>query len=548
MYVSSVPSNAEFDYIVVGAGSAGCVLANRLSADGRHAVLLIEAGGKDNNLNIHIPILVAKLLKDEQLTWQFTTEPQTHLKGQRQLWVQGRVIGGSGSINGNLFVRGDPANYDAWREAGCAGWGWSDLLPYFKKLEDFPEGDPAVRGRGGPIGCTQLKDFDPLSNAFLAASAEAGFRRVTDYNDGRNYEGAFYSQYSTRRGFRSSTAVGYLRPALKRPNLTVLTGSLATRVLTKDKRATGVEVLVQGATRTVAARREVLVSAGTLQSPKLLELSGIGGAGVLQAHGVPLVHDLPGVGENLRDHSNTRVTFECTKPVTINDVLRSPWLKMKEGLRFMLRREGLLTICSSTAQVNIRTRPELARPDLLLRLQPLSGTDRYARQPGYGMDPFPGFTVSIGVLYPRSVGNLHLQSRDPQQQAKMDPRYLSDESDLRMYVRGMREVRRVVSQPALKDWVVREVRPGPEVREDAALVEHIRSTVQTSWHMVGTCRMGVDPMAVVDPQLRVHGMQALRVIDASVFPTIPASNTNIPTIAMSEKASDLVLAAARAGA
>jgi len=381
MYVSSVPSNAEFDYIVVGAGSAGCVLANRLSADGRHAVLLIEAGGKDNNLNIHIPILVAKLLKDEQLTWQFTTEPQTHLKGQRQLWVQGRVIGGSGSINGNLFVRGDPANYDAWREAGCAGWGWSDLLPYFKKLEDFPEGDPAVRGRGGPIGCTQLKDFDPLSNAFLAASAEAGFRRVTDYNDGRNYEGAFYSQYSTRRGFRSSTAVGYLRPALKRPNLTVLTGSLATRVLTKDKRATGVEVLVQGATRTVAARREVLVSAGTLQSPKLLELSGIGGAGVLQAHGVPLVHDLPGVGENLRDHSNTRVTFECTKPVTINDVLRSPWLKMKEGLRFMLRREGLLTICSSTAQVNIRTRPELARPDLLLRLQPLSGTDRYARQP-----------------------------------------------------------------------------------------------------------------------------------------------------------------------
>jgi len=547
MLVASLPEGAAFDYVIVGAGSAGCVLANRLSADGRHQVLLVEAGGRDDSLNMRIPILVAKLLKDERYTWPFQTEPQVHLKGQRQLWVQGKALGGSSSINGNLYVRGDPATYDAWRDAGCAGWGWSDLLPYFMRLEDFPEGDPAVRGRGGPIGCTQLRDFDPLSNAFLAASAQAGFAPVRDYNDGASYEGAFYSQYSTRRGLRSSTATEYLKPALGRPNLTVITRALAARLRLEGRRATGVDLLLGHETRTVSARREVLVCAGALQSPKLLELSGIGRADVLREHGVAPVHELAGVGENLRDHSSTRLSFECALPVTINDLLRDPWIRMKAGLRFLLKREGLMTICSSTVQVNFRSRPDAPRADMLLRLQPFSGKDRYARQPRYGMDPFPGFTISIGILHPRSVGSLHLQSPDPAVQAKMDPRYLSDESDLRMYMHGFREARRVLAQPALKGIVVREVRPGPGVEDDASVVEHIRSTVQTSWHMVGTCRMGSDAASVVDPQLRVRGLAGLRVADASVFPTIPASNTNIPTIAMAEKASDLVLQAARAG-
>lgn len=544
MYRSDVPSGATFDYVIVGAGSAGCVLANRLSADGRHSVLLLEAGGEDNSIHIHVPILVANILRDERFTWPLQTEPQTFLKGQRQLWVQGKVLGGSSSINGNLYVRGDPQEYDSWALAGCPGWGYADWLPYFRKLEDYPAGDPAVRGRGGPIGCTQLRDFDPLSNAFIAACAQAGSPVRADYNDGSSYEGTFYSQYSTRRGLRSSTAVAYLRPALRRSNLTVVPQALATRVVLKDRRAQGVEFLLGGSLRSVTARLEVVLTAGALQSPKLLELSGVGNADLLGARGIAVTHPLPGVGENLRDHTATRLTFECSQRITINDIARSPWLKLKEGLRFVFRREGLLTISSSTAQTNLRSGPDSSRADLLLRLQPFSGKDRYARTPKLGMDPFPGFTMSIGILNPRSVGHLHVKSPDPHEQAAMDPRYLSDPQDAEMYMRGIRIARSVAAQPALRDLIVRETRPGPGVADDASVLDYIKSTVQTSWHMVGTCRMGQDPMAVVDPQLRVHGLDGLRVADASVFPTIPASNTNIPTIALAERASDLLLTAA----
>lgn len=540
MYTSDLPQGAAFDYVIVGAGSAGCVLANRLSADGRHTVLLLEAGGKDTNHNIHVPILVANLLQDKRYTWPLMTEPQNFLKGQRQLWVQGKVIGGSSSINGNLYVRGDPQEYDSWVARGCPGWGYADLLPYFKKLEDFPSGDAAVRGRGGPIGCTQLRDFDPLSNAFLAACEQAGSPPRADYNDGKSYEGTFYSQYSTKRGFRSSTSVAYLRPARHRRNLTVVTNALTTRVLFEGRRATGVEFLLDGQKCSVKANREVVLSAGTLHTPKLLELSGVGDADVLRSHAVGVLHHLPGVGENLRDHTATRLTFECNQPITINDIARSPWLKVKEALRFAFRREGLLTISSSTAQTNLRSRPDSERADLLLRLQPFSGKDRYARTPRLGMDMFPGFTMSIGILNPRSVGHSHIKSQDPHEQAAIDPRYLSDENDLRMYVQGIGIARKVASQPALKELIVRETRPGPGVGDEATIVDYIKSTVQTSWHMVGTCRMGDDEMAVVDPQLRVRGLASLRVVDASVFPTIPSSNTNIPTIAVAEKAADLI--------
>lgn len=545
MYVASLPQKAEFDYVVVGAGSSGCVVADRLSADGKHQVLLIEAGGRDNKLNIQIPLMVAKLLMDESVTWPFKTEPQTHLNGKPQLWVRGRVIGGSNSINGLLFVRGDPAEYDKWRDAGCAGWGYSDLLPYFKRLEDYPEGDPAIRGRGGPIGVTNLGHFDELVDAFVDACEQNGSKRLSDYNDG-SYEGTFPLQYSTRNGLRSSSAAAYLRPAVRRPNLTVLTNAAATRVLTEGRRATGVEVSYGGALQQIRARREVVLSAGPLKSPQILELSGIGNADVLQRFGIGLVHNLPGVGENLHDHPNVRLTFECAKPITINDVLRSPLLRVKAGLRFILKRKGLLTICSASAQTNLRSSPSVKQPDLVLRLLPVSGKDRYARTARYGLDPYPGFTFGITPLQPRSVGALHIRSTDPLDQPAMDPRYLSHEADAQLFLDGIRIARQVAQQPAMKRLIVRETRPGPGTNDDAVLLDYVRETAQTSWHQVGTCKMGTDGASVVDPELRVRGIAGLRVVDTSICPTIPSSNTNAAALAIGEKGADMVLAAARA--
>lgn len=543
MYVHSIPDNSEFDYVVIGAGSSGCVMAAKLSASGQHRVLLLEAGGRDTSFNIKVPLFVAHVLNDEKLIWPYMTEPQVHLNGQPQRWTRGRVIGGCSSINGNLFVRGDPKEYDRWREAGCEGWGYDDLMPIFKRLEDFPEGDQRVRGSGGPIHCTPLTKFDPLSDAFLDACGEAGYRKLDDYNDG-SYEGAFYLQYSTRNGWRNSTPVGYLNPALKRQNLTVLPNAIVTRIVMEGKRATGVAFRLGETNLTVKARREVILSAGPLASPQILELSGIGNREVLHKHGIAVTHHLPGVGENLRDHPNTRITFECAKPLTINDVLRSPLLKLKEGLRFIFKREGLLTICSATAQMNYRSSDKVGQPDLVLRLLPLSGRDRYARTPDKGLDPHPGFTFGITVLQPYSRGTCHIKSTDPLQQAAMDPKYLSHEADVQTFLDGMRVARKVAQQPALKPLIVRETRPGPEVNDDAGLIDYMKGTIQTSWHMVGTCKMGVDDMAVVDPQLRVRGLEGLRVVDSSICPTIPSSNTNIPSIAIGEKGADMVLAAA----
>jgi len=541
VYVASLGENPEFDYVVVGAGSAGCALANRLSADGRFQVLLVEAGRRDDHINIHVPMLVAKVLMDERFTWAFKTQPQEHLNGKEQLWVRGRVIGGSSSINGNLFVRGDPREYDKWREAGCAGWGWSDMLPYFKRMEDFPPGDPKLRGHGGPIGVTRLDDFDELQEAFLRASESLGSPLLDDYNDG-SYEGTFRLQYSTRRGLRSSSAVGYLRPASGRRNLSVLPEATARRVLLEGTKATGIELSHAGRTLQVKARREVVLSAGPLKSPQLLELSGIGNAEILRRHGIGVVRDLPAVGENLRDHPNVRVTYECAKPLTVNDVLRSPLLKVREGLRFLFTRKGYLTICSSTAQTNLKSDASVPQPDLVLRLMPVSGKDRYARTRRYGLDPWSGFSIGITPLQPHSTGMVHIRSTDPDEQPMMDPRYLSHEADAQLFLDGVKRARALADQPAMKPLIVRETRPGPGVTDDAGLIDYVRDGVNTSWHMVGTCRMGADEASVVDPQLRVRGIAGLRVIDSSIFPTIPSSNTNAPSIALGEKGADLVLA------
>ncbi len=542
MYADSIPAHAAFDYVIVGSGSAGCALANRLTANGRHSVLVIEAGGRDNHYNIRIPMLVANVLTDTRWTWPYVTQPQAHLDGKPRNWIRGRVIGGCSSINGNLFVRGDPLEFDAWRdELGCTSWGYADLLPIFKRLEDCPEGDASVRGRGGPIRCAQLAGVDPLSDAFLEACGEAGHRTLRDFNDG-SYEGAFRLQYSIRNGLRDSAAVGYLRPSIRRPNLTVLTHATATRVLTQGLQAIGVEYRVGGQTSVANARCEVVLSAGPLASPQLLELSGIGHRDLLRELGIAPIHHLPGVGENLRDHPNLRMTFECSKPITINDVMRSPLRKAKEGLRFLLKREGILAMSSSSAQMNYRSRPDVTRPDMVLRLLRLSGQSRYSRSAGYGLDPYSGFTLGVTVLQPRSTGTVHIDSRDPMRQARMDPRYLADDADSRMFVAGMRFARKVAGMPALAPLVVRETRPGPGAADDAALLDYMKGAIQTSWHMVGTTKMGMDAMAVVDPQLRVHGIASLRVVDSGVCPTIPSSNTNVTAMAIGEKGADLMLA------
>lgn len=528
-----------YDYVVVGAGSAGCVVANRLSEDGTNRVLLIEAGGRDTSISIHIPLFVANLLKDERVTWPFLTEPQVHLNGRSQLWTRGKVLGGSSSLNGNVYVRGDPAEYDSWR---VPGWSYREVEPYFKRLENCGFGDPATRGRGGPVSITRLENFDELGNAFLDACQETGHELVPDYNNGA-YEGATYLQYTTRRGYRCSTAVAYLRPARSRSNLEVSVDSTVTRVLIENGRATGVEFLSDGQTKRAFARREVILSAGPIQSPKILELSGVGRADVLRQHGIELVHELPGVGENLQDHPNTRVAFECSQPITINDVLHSPLKKLREGLRFFVFGQGLLSIGSATAQLITRSRPELNQPDLKLQLHPLSGKDRYARNPREGIDPFPGFTIGITALRPRSRGSVHIISTDPAEPPRIDPNYLAEQEDADALLAGLKAARRLGETPALKPFIVREVRPGPDVQSDEALRAYLRESTATTWHPVGTCRMGTDEMAVVDPELRVRGIAGLRVVDSSIFPTIPSSNTNGPSIAVGEKGADLIRSA-----
>jgi choline dehydrogenase len=531
-----------FDYVIVGAGSAGCALAARLSASGEHSVLLLEAGGTDDNLWIHVPLGAGKLLNNEKYTWKFETEPQGELNGRRIYSPRGKVLGGSSSINGMAHVWGDPRVFDRWVQMGNAGWSYADVEPYFKRLESNAYTLDARRGHDGPVKITdrKVRDRDALSDAFIQSCLQAGIPETGDYNVG-SYEGARYLEQTAFGGMRCSTAVAYLRDARDRSNLGIETHALVAKVIFEGNCAVGVEYLHGGETRSARARKEVLLAAGAIQSPQLLELSGVGDPALLQAMGIPVVANVTAVGEHMVDHLQLRCTYETMLPITINDVVRSFWYRMRAGARYVLTRKGLLAGTSSTAHAITRSDTTLDGPDVMVRIYQISGKDRFSRAKSGGIDAYSGFSIGGFKLCPKSRGSIHIQSRDPQVHPRIEPHYFADDEDRRTAVGLLRLIRKIAMQPALQALIVAEHRPGPGVLDSAGLLDYARATGQTAWHTVGTCRMGRPDEGVVDTRLRVHGVHGLRVIDASVMPTIPSSNTNAAAIMMGERGADLIL-------
>jgi choline dehydrogenase len=523
-----------FDYIIVGAGPAGCAIANRLSERSDIRVLLIEAGGKPDSFWFVVPLGIGKLMVDRAI-WRYKSEPE--MSGREIEWAHGRVLGGSGSVNGMLFVRGEPRRYDEWRDAGCPGWGWNDVLPYFKRLEDYPSGDPEVRGRGGPISIMERDVGDPISAAFVAACNASGLSMVADYN-GRMEEGVCRAQMNVRNGMRFGPVHGYLKPARGRANLVVRTHAPVDRVTVSGNRATGIAYRVDGVSRAAVARREVILAGGAYHSPHLLELSGIGNAEILRRHGIEVVKHLPGVGENLRDHIHPRVTFETNLPITVNDMLRNKVYGGTQFLKWLFLRKGLLTSNGFTVMGFTRSSPSMPYPDIRFQCPLFSGS---LRNIAAGLDPFSGFHLGAYFFYPESRGYVHLKSSDPGAMPSLKANYLTDPRDLPKSIAGVKFVRRLSQDPAFRPVIVRETRPGPEVVTDDEIEAYIHETGQTSWHPVGSCRMGNDADAVVDPRLRVHGVAHLRVADASVMPFHTTSNTHAPAIMIGEKAADLIL-------
>ena len=527
-------ANFSADIVVVGAGAAGCVLAARLSEDPSLSVLLLEAGGEDSNPWIHIPAGFAKTIGNPALDWRFETEPAPGLAGRRIPLPRGKVLGGTTAINGMLYIRGTPPDYDGWRDAGNPGWGWNDVLPYFIRAENNTRGANAFHGADGPLSVSDIP-HDPLSDAFLRASGEAGFPVLEDFN-GASQEGASYYQMMTRRGRRASTARAYLKAARNRANLQVVTGAQATRILFDGKRASGVEFVRGGAKQTAAARREVLITSGALQSPQLLQLSGIGPAELLGRHGIPVLHDLPGVGENLQDHLQVRMIYRCNRPVTINDILNSKIRTALEGAKYLFGRTGLLAhvIFRSGLFARSSFAPE-GWPDLQIHFGLLS-FDRMGAPP----HPFPGFTVSVCQLRPTSRGWVRIGSNDPLAAPVIHADYLSTDTDCRVMTEAVQLARRIAAQPSLAAYIDHEYSPGAAHASAEQMLEHVRKTSGTVHHPVGTCRMGNDALAVVDHRLRVRGINRLRVIDGSVMPAINSGNTTAPIVMIGEKASDMI--------
>ncbi len=528
----------DADFIVVGAGSAGCVLANRLSANPRHKVILLEAGGKDTNPWIHIPVGYFKTIHNPKVDWCYKTEPDPGLNGRSIEWPRGKVLGGSSSLNGLLYVRGQPQDYDRWRQMGNTGWGWDDVLPLFKRAENNERGADDYHGDEGPLSVSNMRIQRPITDAWVAAAQAAGYKFNPDYN-GAEQEGVGFFQLTSKNGRRCSAAVAYLNPIKSRENLQIITHAQVEKVIFDGKRATGVTYTDRSGTlQTIKANKEIILCGGAINSPQIMMLSGLGEAAQLAENGIEVVQDMPGVGKNMQDHLQARLVYKCNEP-TLNDEVSSLFGQAKIGLKYLMFRTGPMTMAASLATGFMKTRPDIETPDIQFHVQPLS-----AENPGKGADKFSAFTMSVCQLRPESKGEIRLQSKDARTYPKIIPNYLSTETDCQTVVAGVNIARTIARHAPLTSKISEEYRPNPDldINDYAATLDWARNNTASIYHPTGTCRMGQDKGAVVDEKLKVRGIEGLRIADCSIMPEIVSGNTNAPAIMIGEKASDLVLA------